>query len=209
MFSFLRKKAADHGGSFIAALGAKMHTIRCVTALAMVAIASIATPATEETIMATIQDFRDGISGVHVRNSDLRIETGEHPETPNETILLVDYPLANADPAGRDVWCDAIDKDWSVGTAILLTVKPQKALRLSISFLGRNGVAYTSWFDLKGGEWQIVRIRFDELQPNPYFQPPGSDKDSPIDVSEVERIGFAPQSPEKGKLMVGKISVVD
>lgn len=176
--------------------------------LAIVAFASMALGA-EETIMATIQDFSDGISVVHARNPDLRIRTTEDPSATSEVVLVVDYPPPNADPAGRDIWCDAAIKDWSVGSAISLRVKPQKALRLSISFLGRNRVAYTSWADLKGGEWQTVQVRFDEIQPNPYFQPPGSEKDSPIDVTEVAKIGFSPQGPEGGQLLLGTISLVE
>ena len=45
--------------------------------------------------------------------------------------------------------------------------KPDHPLRLSLSFIDRNGVAYTAWKDLKGGEWQAVRIPIDEIRPNP------------------------------------------
>jgi hypothetical protein len=54
-----------------------------------------------------------------------------------------------------------------------------------------------------------VRIAFDEIRPNPYFQPPGANTDAPLDVSEVTRIGFAPQDQGAGRLMISRIVVVD
>lgn len=180
------------------------------TAVILMAFAGLVTPAVSmETRMATIQDYREGISGVHFRNPQMQVRNVQDPGAPDESVLLVDYPASTGQPAERDVWCDAIDKDWSVGSAISFKVKPAQPLRLSVSFLGRNQVAYTSWSDLKGGEWQTVRIALDEIQPNPYFQPPGADKNTPIDVSEVLRIGFAPQSPDGGRLMIGKFIIVD
>jgi hypothetical protein len=53
-----------------------------------------------------------------------------------------------------------------------------------------------------------VRIAFADIRPNPYFQPPGAKTGAPIDVSAVERIGFAPQDPAAGRLAIGAISVV-
>jgi hypothetical protein len=87
--------------------------------------------------------------------------------------LVVDYPAPTNDPAGRDVQCNAAARDWTGGRAIAFQVKPAHALRLSVSFFDRNGVVYTSWSDLNEG-WQSVRIAFDDIRPNPYFQPPGA-----------------------------------
>lgn len=176
------------------------------TLIATYCVASQA--ASDETIVATIQDFRDGISSVHVRKGEMKIQVVKDSGAPDQTVLQVDYPAASRDPGARDVWCDAIDKDWREGSAISFMVKPVKDLRLSISFLGRNRVAYTTWADLKGGEWQTVRVKLDEIQPNPFFQPPGADKNSPMDVSEITRIGFAPQSPEAGQVLVGRFVVM-
>jgi len=78
-------------------------------------------------------------------------------------------------------------------------------MRLSVSFMDRNHVAYTHWVELQGGEWQTVRIPFAQLRPNPYFQPPDAKQGAPLDVSEVQRIGFAPQDPGAGHLAIGKI----
>jgi len=158
--------------------------------------------------MATIQDYRDGISRVHARNPEVKIQISQDPEAPGESVLTVDYPASTGRPAERDVWCDAIDTDWTVGTAIVFKAKSPEPLRISVSFLGHNKVAYTTWADLKAGEWQTVRIELDEIQPNPYFQPPGADKGSPIDVSEVARIGFAPQTAGSGQLTVGRFTIV-
>jgi Carbohydrate binding domain (family 11) len=85
--------------------------------------------------------------------------------------------------------------------------QPAHAVRLSVSFLDRNRVAYTTWTELKGGVWQSVRIPFDEMRPNPYFQPPDAKTGSPIDVSDVKGIAFAPHDQTAGRLTIGKFVV--
>jgi hypothetical protein len=54
-------------------------------------------------------------------------------------------------------------------------------------------VLLVEYQDLQGGVWQTVRISFAEIRPNPYFQPPDAKTGAPLDVSQVTRIGFAPQ----------------
>jgi hypothetical protein len=63
-------------------------------------------------------------------------------------------------------------------------------------------VAYTSWSELNGGVWQMVRLPFGEMRPNPFFQPPGAKTGAPIDVSAVESIAFAPQDQSPGRLSI-------
>ena len=53
-------------------------------------------------------------------------------------------------------------------------VKADSALRLSVSFLDQNGVAYTAWADVVPGDWRTVELPFEQIRPNPYFQPPGA-----------------------------------
>jgi hypothetical protein len=86
-------------------------------------------------------------------------------------------------------------------------IKPDHAMRLSVSFLDRNRVVFTTWTELKGGVWQQVRIAFDEIRPNPYFQPPDAKRGSPIDVSDVKFVAFAPQDKTPGRLAIGKFVV--
>jgi hypothetical protein len=49
--------------------------------------------------------------------------------------------------------------------------------------MDRNRVAYPTWTELTGGSWQVVRIPFVDVHPNPYFQPPDAKTGTPIDVS--------------------------
>jgi hypothetical protein len=123
-------------------------------------------------------------------------------------VLIVDYPVPTDDPAGRDVRCDAETHDWSGGRAIAFQIKPSQALRLSGFFLDRNNVAYTTWVELKGDVWQPVRITFDDVRPNPYFQPPDAKRGRPLDVSDVKFIAFAPQDRMSGRLAISKFVVV-
>jgi hypothetical protein len=155
-----------------------------------------------------IHSFKDGLPGVRAVHPEARLSLGSDPEVPGEAVMVVDYPAQNDDPAGRDVQCSAETRDWSDARGIAFQVKPSKAVRLSVSFLDRNGVVYTGWADLKEGIWQPVRFAFDELRPNPYFQPPGAKTGSPLDVSDVGFIAFAPQSKDPGRLAVGTFVLV-
>jgi hypothetical protein len=162
----------------------------------------------EEPVMV-VQAYEKGLSAVRAGNPDVKLRVGPDPALGDEAVLFVEYPPPTGDPAGRDVWCDSENHDWTAGRAISFRVKPDHALKLSVSFLDRNRVAYTSWTELRGGEWQTVRIPFDEIRPNPYFQPPGAKTGAPIDVSEVMGIGFAPQDQTAGRLAIGRFIVLD
>jgi hypothetical protein len=156
-----------------------------------------------------IQDYRDGVSRVRAANPDVHLSVGRDPLLPGEPVLFVDYPAPTGDPAGRDVQCDAQDKDWSAGRAISFQVKADHPTRLSVSFIDRNRVVYTAWTDLTGGVWQLVRIPFSEIRPNPYFQPPGAKTGAPIDVSDVRFLAFAPQDQTPGRLAIGRFVVAN
>ena len=149
----------------------------------------------------------EGLVVVHAANPEVKLGVGHDPELPGELALFVEYPKPSGDPAGRDVWCDVEKRDWTAGRAILFSVKPAHAVRLSLSFLDRNRVAYTAWMDLVGGAWQPVRIAFDQIQPNPYFQLPGVKTGMPIDVSEIRRIGFAPHDETSGSLSISSFLI--
>ena len=154
-----------------------------------------------------IQAYQSGSSGVRAANPDVRLSVGRDPDGPDEAVLIVDYPAPTADPAGRDVRCDAENRDWSAGRAIAFQIKPEHSSRLSVSFIDKNGVVYTAWRDLQGGVWQPVRIPFDEIRPNPFFQPPGAKAGAPLDVTDVRFLAFAPQDKAAGRLAVGRFVV--
>ena len=154
-----------------------------------------------------IHAFGDGLAGVRAASADVRLSVARDPALPDQPVLIVEYPAPTGNPAGRDVQCAAERQDWSAGRAIEFQVKPDHELRLSVSFIDRNRVVYTAYPELKGGEWQQVRIPFDQVRPNPYFQPPDAKKGSPIDVSDVKFIAFAPQDKTSGRLAIGPFTV--
>jgi len=158
--------------------------------------------------VAVIHAFAEGLAGVRAASSDVRLSVGRDAGVPNQTILIVDYPAPTGNPAGRDVQCDAQATDWSGGGAIAFRIKSAQPSRISVSFIDRNRVVYTSWTDLKGGDWEQVRIPFDSVRPNPYFQPPDAKKGSPIDVSDVRFIAFAPQDKAAGRLTIDRFALV-
>jgi carbohydrate binding protein with CBM11 domain len=162
----------------------------------------------EEKPIVVIQSYRNGLSHVHSANPQVQLTVGRDPVMRDEAVLLVDYPAPTGDPAGRDVRCDAETQDWSGGRALSFRIKPSHALRLSVSFFDRNRVVYTAWTELKGDMWQPVRIAFDDIRPNPFFQPPDARRDAPIDVSDVKFIAFAPQDRTSGRLAISQFVVV-
>jgi carbohydrate binding protein with CBM11 domain len=154
-----------------------------------------------------IQAYREGLTGVRTANPDVQLSIGRDPSIIEERILIVDYPARTDDPAGRDVQCAAVNQNWTAGRAISFQVKPDHATRMSFSFMDRNRVAYTAWVDLQAGAWQSIRIPFDALRPNPFFQPPDAKRGAPIDVSDVKAFAFAPQDDLPGRLMIGSFVV--
>jgi hypothetical protein len=159
--------------------------------------------------LLVIRSYVDGLAGVHSANPMIVFTLAQDAAVSDGPVLLVDYPAATGNPAGRDVWCEAERVDWAAGHAIAFQAKPDHAMRLSVSFMDRNHVAYTSWSDLRAGEWQTVRIAFAQIKPNPYFQPPGAKSGAPLDVSEVKAIGFAPQEPGAGRIAISRFVIVD
>jgi len=153
-----------------------------------------------------IHAFNRGLDGVVAASPSVRLSVTRDASIGQE-VLLVEYREPTSDPAGRDVRCVVENQNWTAGKAIAFQVKADHPLRLSLSFIDRNGVAYTAWKDLKGSEWQAVRIPIDEIRPNPYFQPPGARTGAPIDVSEVKMIAFAPQDKAAGRLQISAMFV--
>ena len=156
-----------------------------------------------------IRSYADGLAAVRSANPEMKLSVARDPVVSDGPVLLVEYPAATGNPAARDVWCEAEHVDWTAGHAISFQAKPDHAMRLSVSFMDRNRVAYTSWSDLRAGEWQTVRIAFAQIRPNPYFQPPGAQTGAPLDVSEVKAIGFAPQDPGAGRIAISRFVVAD
>jgi hypothetical protein len=156
-----------------------------------------------------VQDFSDELTGIRAANPEVHLRIDRDRSVSGERVLLVDYPGPTNDPAGRDVQCAARNQNWTGGRAITFQVKPEHAIRLSVSFVDRNGVVYSARVDLQGAVWQPVRIRFDEIRPNPFFQPPGAKTGAPLDVSDVKFIAFAPQDKTSGQLAIGRFVVSD
>ena len=156
-----------------------------------------------------VHDFTDELTGVRAANPEVHLRIGRDRSVAGERVLLVDYPGPTNDPAGRDVQCAARNQDWTGGRAISFQIKPAHAMRLSVSFVDRNGVVYTAWTDLTGGTWQMVRIPFDDIRPNPFFQPPGAKTGAALDVSDVKFIAFAPQDKTSGQMAIGRFIVSD
>jgi hypothetical protein len=156
-----------------------------------------------------VRSYKAGLPGVRAANPDVRLSLGHDPAFGAEPVLWVEYPKPTGDPAARDVWCDAETRDWSARRAISFRTKPERAIKLSVSFFDRNRVVYTAWLELRGGVAQPASIAFDEMRPNPYFQPPDARVGAPIDVSQVEGIAFAPHDPAAGRLALSPFVLIE
>src|SRR4030095_12996509 len=97
----------------------------------------------KESALIVIQSYERGLAAVRAANPDVKLSLGQDAALHAESVLLVEYPAPTGNPAGRDVWCNAENADWTKGQAISFQVKTDHAIRLSVSFLDRNRVAYT------------------------------------------------------------------
>ena len=98
-----------------------------------------------------VHDYKSGLAGVHARNPNVRLSLRRDSTRVGDSVLVVEYPPPTGDPAGRDVQLDAATTDWTAGRALSFRINPDITIRLAVSFLDRNRVAYTSWTDLEGG----------------------------------------------------------
>ena len=155
-----------------------------------------------------IRAFDEQLLGIRAANPAVRLTMGHESALPNQRVLSVEFPAA-AGPASRDVWSDAQIHDWTTARAIAFKARPDNSLRISVSFMDRNRVAHTAWADLEGGKWQAVDLPFARIKPNPYFQPPEANTRALLDLSDVKAIGFAPQTPEAGRLAITEFTVID
>lgn len=189
---------------------------RIVVAFAVSCCAACVHPATKSGVatdrtlpesqpVAVIQDFARGLAAARALSPSVQLRVEREATIRGEHALIIDYPRPSNNPAARDVWCDADERNWARGRAISFEIKSVHPTRVSVSFLDKNGVAYTSWADLRDTTWQTVRVMFDQIRPNPYFQPPNAKVGAAIDVSDVRGIGFAPQDQLAGRLVIGTI----
>ena len=154
------------------------------------------------TPVLVIREFKEPLVGVCTARPGVHLSVARDDSFPTEHVLVVEYPGPANDPAARDTQCTAQSRDWTAGSAIAFQIKPAHTLRLSLSFIDRNRVVYTTWKELTGDVWQLVRIPFQEMRPNPYFQPPDAKTGAPLDVTAVENIAFAPQDQTSGRLSI-------
>lgn len=155
-----------------------------------------------------VHDFTQGLYGVRALNSAVKLRVDRDSNVGDEPVLVIDYPAPDADPASRDVAFDVENRNWTSGHALQLRLKPSHPIRISVSWLDRNRVAYTWWSELRDTGWQTLRVPFGEIKPNPYFQPPGAKLGSSLDVSDVRYMALSPQDSSSGELAIARISVV-
>lgn len=191
------------------ALVASWLVLACGGCAQPVAAPPSTTPIEQRQAPTYVRWFAVALDGIKAQNPEIALRVGHHVSLGDENVLFVDYPKPTADPAGRDVWIEPAVTDWSHARALSFRANPDHAMKLSVSFLDRNRVAYTAWFELQGSRWNDLRLAFDAIQPNPHFQPPDARPGLPIDVSEVKALGFAPQDEAQGSLGMTAFTLTD
>lgn len=145
---------------------------------------------------------------VKVATTNVLAVVGADASLPGQRVLTVTYPAASSNPAARDVQIAAEKTDWSSGQGLVFKARAEHPMRISVSFIDRNHVAYTALVNLTSSNWEDVAIAFDQIEPNPNFQPPDAKKGSAMDVSDVKFIAFAPQEKGAGRVSVTAFTVV-
>jgi hypothetical protein len=157
--------------------------------------------------MVPIKTYSPELVGVHSENPRVVLSVRADPMDAGDWVLQVEYPGQTADPADRDVWFDVDLQDWTSGRALSFRIRTERDLKLSVSFFDRNHVGYTAWTEVAGGEWRDVQLPFEQMRPNPYFQPEDAKQGAPIDVSLVAGLGVAPHDELSGCLTLGRFAL--
>jgi hypothetical protein len=158
---------------------------------------------------AIVRWFGVALEGIKTQDPELKLRVGHDVGLGDENVLFVDYPKSLAEPAARDVWVEAEVTDWSRARALSFRIKPDLAVKLSVSFIDRNRVGYTSWIELTGEQWNDVQLTLDAFRPNPRLQPPDAKPGLPVDLTEVKAFGFAPEGGAPGRLALTSFRLTD
>jgi hypothetical protein len=154
---------------------------------------------------AIVQDYEPGApvskpsEGTAVSRLDLRLTAGD----PSGNALSVDYGCSGTEQrALLDVWSAPRSRDWSQASALSFRIKPDAAISLSVSFMDANHAGYTQkTAPLVPGTWQTVSLPFDQFLFNPHG-PPGDTPGAPLNRSNVEAFGFAPEGCANGHFAI-------
>ena len=158
----------------------------------------------EEGGQVTVQDFffldktaaGPFTEGKGLSSIDLSLE--KDPEHGDDRLASFHYTLK------KDGWCgfwmragDAWGgQDWTGAKSLSLEVYSTEPIRFWIGFNDGNQNAFTAQAeDTRGKGWEKLVVPFREFHLNPYYQPPEAKKGSPQDLSHVETLNLAPQTP--------------
>lgn len=152
-----------------------------------------------------VQDYEPGApiskpsEGTAVSRLELRLTAGD----PSGNALSVDYGCSGTEQrALLDVWSPPRNRDWSQASALSFRIKPDAVITLSVSFMDANHAGYTQkTAALVAGSWQTVTLPFDKFWFNPHG-PSGDTPGAPLNRSNVEAFGFAPEGCSNGHFVI-------
>jgi hypothetical protein len=164
-----------------------------------------ASPSASAAANAIVQDYEPGAplskpsEGSAASRLELRLTAGD----PTGNALSVDYGCSGTEQrALLDVWSAPRSRDWSQSSALSFRIKPDAAMTLSVSFIDANHAGYTQKTSpLIPGSWQTVTLPFGKFWFNPHG-PPGDTPGAPLDRSNVEAFGFAPEGCSNGHYVI-------
>lgn len=171
--------------------------------------ASAAPPAPPPpTLPRTLLDYEgDAALGKPARSTERSsVALSLAPGETGGSALSVTYHCAGEEPqALLDVWYDLGSLDLRSARVITLSVKPDAALPLSVSFMDGNHTGYTQRPEaLAPGVWQRLVLPLAQFSHNAYG-PPGDKPGAPVDLSAVHALGFSPRVCEDGHFLLDDV----
>jgi hypothetical protein len=85
------------------------------------------TSAAEERSMIAIRSIDEQMSGIRANNPAVKLSVIQDAALEGDRALSMEYPPASG-PTSRDVWCDAVEQDWTRGRALSFKAKSDEPI---------------------------------------------------------------------------------
>jgi len=174
------------------------------------AVASAARHTSPARDAVLVQDYEPGspASKPSASTEVSRVNIALAPGEKGGNALSVDYGCSGTEQrASLDVWSETRVRDWTQAGVLSFRIKPDSAMRLSVSFLDANHAGYTQKTQpLVAGSWQSVSLLLEQFRLNP-FGPQGNEPGRPVDFSGVQALGFAPEGCSNGHFLIDDFSL--
>jgi hypothetical protein len=77
--------------------------------------------------MIAIRSIDEQMSGIRANNPAVKLSVIQDAALEGDRALSMEYPPASG-PTSRDVWCDAVEQDWTRGRALSFKAKSDEPI---------------------------------------------------------------------------------